>query len=98
MPPTSSTLQTFIAMYVVGNFICLTATGFLLGPAAQWGKMWAETRRFSTAFYLAMLIIVFAVAIAVSYNQIVLSSFCLIDILYLVIETKCLFGTISFVH
>ena len=42
----------------------LMATGFLLGPKAQCISMWAETRRFTTAFYLTMLIIVFAVAVS----------------------------------
>lgn len=66
MPPTAETLRTFVAMYIVGNFICLAASGFLLGPKQQCVKMWDETRRFSTAFYLIMLIVVFAVAVAVS--------------------------------
>ena len=41
----------------------LCSTGFLLGPRSQCGKMWEITRRWSTAFYLSMLIIVFCVAI-----------------------------------
>mmetsp|Transcript_9124 Transcript_9124/g.31128 ORF Transcript_9124/g.31128 Transcript_9124/m.31128 type:complete len:175 (-) Transcript_9124:30-554(-) len=57
-------LRAFIALYIVGNFIALAATLFLIGPASQCKKMWHETRRFSTAFYLIMLIIVFAVAVA----------------------------------
>jgi len=57
-------IRTFISLYVVGNVLSLVATGFLCGPRAQCIKMWDPTRRFSTAFYLSMLIIVFAVAIA----------------------------------
>lgn len=58
-------LRTFAILYVLGNIIALVATGFLLGPASQCKKMWAETRRYSTAFYLIMLIVVFSVAITV---------------------------------
>lgn len=65
---TPENIRTFAILYVIGNIIALTATGFLLGPASQCKKMWAETRRYSTAFYLIMLIIVFAVAIAVSLS------------------------------
>ena len=65
---TEENIRIFIALYVIGNFICLAATGFLLGPKAQCVKMWDPTRRFSTAFYLVMLIIVFAVAVAVCYG------------------------------
>lgn len=64
----ASNLRTFACLYVFGNIIALVATGFLLGPASQCKKMWAETRRYSTAFYLIMLIVVFAVAIAVRYD------------------------------
>ena len=63
---TAENLRTFAILYVLGNIIALIATGFLLGPASQCKKMWAETRRYSTAFYLIMLIVVFAVAITVS--------------------------------
>lgn len=41
----------------------LAATGFLLGPKSQCTKMWAPTRRYTTAFYLIMLIVVFVVAV-----------------------------------
>lgn len=41
----------------------LCATGFLLGPKQQCVKMWLPTRRWSTAFYLLMIIIVFVVAL-----------------------------------
>lgn len=40
------------------------ATGFLLGPRSQCTKMWHPTRRYTTAFYLTMLIVVFSVAVA----------------------------------
>lgn len=36
------------------------------GPKTQCNKMWHSKRRYTTAFYLVMLIIVFAVAVAVS--------------------------------
>lgn len=56
-------LRTFVALYVIGNVIALCATGFLLGPKQQCIKMWAPTRRYSTAFYLIMLIVVLVVAL-----------------------------------
>ncbi len=43
--------------------LALCATGFLLGPKAQCVKMWAPTRRYSTGFYLFMLIVVLVVAL-----------------------------------
>lgn len=44
--------------------IALCSTGFLLGPRSQCRQMFHPTRRYSTIFYLVMLIIVFAVAVA----------------------------------
>mmetsp|Transcript_77298 Transcript_77298/g.151662 ORF Transcript_77298/g.151662 Transcript_77298/m.151662 type:complete len:233 (+) Transcript_77298:90-788(+) len=60
----AANIRIFIVFYVLGNVIALCSTGFLLGPRAQCTKMWAITRRWSTAFYLAMLVIVFAVAVS----------------------------------
>ena len=57
-------ITTFAILYVCGNVIALCATGFLIGPKSQCNKMWAPTRRYSTAFFLVMLIVVFAVALA----------------------------------
>lgn len=62
--PTPSNIQAFAVLYAVGNFIALAATGFLLGPKTQCRKMWHPTRRYTTAFYLSMLIIVLAVGAA----------------------------------
>jgi len=62
--PTDANIQAFAVPYAVGNFIALTATGFLLGPKTQCRKMWDPTRRYTTAFYLTMLIIVLAVGAA----------------------------------
>jgi hypothetical protein len=62
---TDANVRTFVILYVIGNVIALCATGFLLGPKSQCMKMWDPTRRYSTAFYLVMLIIVLAVAVAV---------------------------------
>ena len=64
--PTSDNINAFVALYICGNVVALCATGFLLGPKRQCAKMWHPTRRYSTAFFLIMLIIVFAVAVAVS--------------------------------
>jgi general stress protein CsbA len=49
---------------VCGNITALIGTGFLLGPKTQCKRMWDPTRRFSAAFYLTMLIVVFAVAVS----------------------------------
>mmetsp|Transcript_13812 Transcript_13812/g.18886 ORF Transcript_13812/g.18886 Transcript_13812/m.18886 type:complete len:205 (-) Transcript_13812:157-771(-) len=59
----TSNIALFAVLYVLGNVIALLATGFLLGPRSQCTKMWAPTRRFTTAFYLIMIIVVFIVAI-----------------------------------
>jgi len=61
--PTPTNIRTFACLYVFGNVIALSATGFLLGPKSQCTKMWAPTRRYTTAFYLIMLIVVFVVAV-----------------------------------
>lgn len=61
---TDANIRLFAVLYVVGNVISLVSTGFLLTPKAQCKKMWLPTRRFSTAFYLSMIIIVFAVALS----------------------------------
>jgi Got1/Sft2-like family len=70
--PTSKNITTFAVLYVMGNVIALLATGFLLGPKSQCIKMWDPSRRFTTAFYLAMLIIVFSVAVAKQHVALVL--------------------------
>lgn len=62
--PSSKNITTFAVLYVIGNVVALMATGFLLGPKSQCVKMWDPSRRYTTAFYLAMLVIVFAVAVA----------------------------------
>ena len=57
-------IRLFITLYVLGNVLSIISSGFLSGPKQQCIKMWDPTRRYSTAFYLAMLIVVFAVAVA----------------------------------
>lgn len=64
--PTKNNVRTFIILYIFGNVIALCSTGFLLGPRSQCRQMFHPTRRYSTCFYLVMLIIVFSVAVAVS--------------------------------
>eukprot|EP01031_Cornospumella_fuschlensis_P045737 gene45737-55981_t len=59
----TANVRIFALLYVFGNLIALCATGFLLGPRKQCIKMWLPTRRWSTAFYLLMIIVVFVVAI-----------------------------------
>eukprot|EP01036_Dinobryon_divergens_P040414 gene40414-53426_t len=70
--PTAENIRAFAVLYVFGNVIALMATGFLLGPKTQCIRMWDPTRRISTAFYLIMLIIVFAVALAKQHVLLVL--------------------------
>ena len=72
----AANLNTFVVLYVLGNIIVLLGTGFLLGPRKQCKKMWDPSRRFTTAFYLTMLILVLALAIAKVNIWIVL--FCLL--------------------
>jgi general stress protein CsbA len=70
--PSTTNIRTFIILYIFGNVIALCATGFLLGPRTQCQKMFHPTRRYSTIFYLVMLIIVFAVAVAKQHIALVL--------------------------
>ena len=73
---TAENLNTFVILYVLGNIIVLSGTGFLLGPKKQCTKMWDPTRRYATAFYLIMLILVLSLALAKVNIWIVL--FCLV--------------------
>mmetsp|Transcript_11223 Transcript_11223/g.33500 ORF Transcript_11223/g.33500 Transcript_11223/m.33500 type:complete len:179 (-) Transcript_11223:40-576(-) len=57
-------ISMFVMLYILGNFIALGATGFLIGPKTQCKKMCDKTRRFSTIFWLLTLIVTFAVAVA----------------------------------
>lgn len=56
-------IQTFAALYVMGNLIALCATGFLMGPKKQCRVMWKATRFYTTLFYMFMLVTVFTVAV-----------------------------------
>merc|ERR1711916_374356 len=38
-------IRNFAVLYILGNIIALTATGFLVGPRQQCKKMFAKTRR-----------------------------------------------------
>ena len=62
--PDAETIRNFATLYIVGNFIAIAATLFLLGPRSQCKKMFDKTRRFSTIFWLLTLIVTFAVAVA----------------------------------
>lgn len=70
---TQKNIAIFAILYVVGNIVALSGTGFLLGPATQCRKMWDPTRRFSAAFYLSMLVVVFAVAVSGQHVGLVLA-------------------------
>jgi hypothetical protein len=93
MPPSDSAVRTFAILYVIGNIITLCATGFLLTPKSQWSKMWDETRRYTTAFYLTMLIVVFALAVTVSSEIFCLTAFLSLFVSCDYIETKRLAGS-----
>lgn len=62
--PDPATIRDFASLYIVGNFIALSATLFLLGPRSQCKKMFDKSRRFSTIFWLTTLITTFALAVA----------------------------------
>ena len=34
--PDADTIRNFAALYIIGNFIAIGATGFLIGPARRW--------------------------------------------------------------
>ena len=62
--PDADTIRNFAALYIIGNFIAIGATGFLIGPARQCKKMFDKTRRFSCIIWLLTLIVTFAIAVA----------------------------------
>lgn len=70
-------VRMFAILYVGGNIIALCATGFLLSPKKQCINMWKPTRRFTTAFYLVMLIAVLVVALIKPHQSIFLVLFLL---------------------
>lgn len=96
MPPSDSAVRTFAILYVLGNIITLCATGFLLTPKSQWSKMWDPTRRYTTAFYLTMLVVVFAVAITVHTNRLIGRQTCFLGCEYDYIPFKCSLCCTSF--
>lgn len=67
--PTENNIRIFVALFVVGNVIAICSSGFLLGPRSQCRQMFHPTRRYTTLFYLATLIVVFSVAVAVSIHD-----------------------------
>jgi len=75
---TDTNVRLFALLYVGGNVVALCATGFLISPKKQCINMWKPTRRFTTAFYLSMLIIVFAVTLITPHQSIYLILFLLL--------------------
>ncbi|CAM9396934.1 unnamed protein product [Discosporangium mesarthrocarpum] len=59
----SSDLRRFATLYVLGSFIALSATGFLLGPRRQCKKMFHKSRRVACITYLVLLVAVLVVAV-----------------------------------
>ena len=55
-------IKKFVALYVVGNFIALFATMFVIGPKKQCKKMFEDTRRKTTCFWLFTLVLVLVLA------------------------------------
>ena len=74
---TDENVRMFALLYVGGNVVALCATGFLISPKKQCVNMWKPTRRFTTAFYLSMLIIVLVVAVIQPHKSIYLILFLL---------------------
>ncbi|KAJ1460412.1 Got1/Sft2-like family-domain-containing protein [Pelagophyceae sp. CCMP2097] len=62
--PNAETIRQFAALYIVGNFIAIAATMFLIGPRSQCRKMFDKCRRVATLFWLSTLVVTFAIAIA----------------------------------
>lgn len=62
--PDPDTIRNFSLLYIVGNFVAISATLFLIGPRRQCKKMFDKNRRFSCIFWLLTLIVTFAIAVA----------------------------------
>mmetsp|Transcript_20016 Transcript_20016/g.37961 ORF Transcript_20016/g.37961 Transcript_20016/m.37961 type:complete len:206 (-) Transcript_20016:210-827(-) len=45
----------FVVNATVGNCLALAGSFFLMGPKAQWNRMWREERRIATLLYLGTL-------------------------------------------
>ena len=76
-------------------------TLFPKGPKTQCNKMWHVRRRYTTAFYLVMLIIVFAVAVAVSRSSLLsypILSYPILLTHLLVMAVSLFHETIYFTH
>ncbi|KAG5176745.1 Got1/Sft2-like family-domain-containing protein [Tribonema minus] len=65
-------IRGFAVLYVLGNLIALSGTGFLIGPKSHCKKMFHKNRRFAAIFYLVMLLVVFIAAVAGAFVAIVL--------------------------
>lgn len=61
---TNANIRTFVALYVLGNFIAIAATLFVIGPKKQCKKMFDTTRRKTTIFWLCTLLLVLVLALA----------------------------------
>ena len=55
-------MQTYIHIYTLQNCLALAGSFFLMGPKAQWNRMWRESRRVATALYLGSLLLTLLVA------------------------------------
>ena len=51
----------------VGNCLALAGSFFLMGPKAQWTRMWRESRQVATAMYLGSLALTLLVAFFYSH-------------------------------
>lgn len=52
----------FVINATVGNCLALAGSFFLMGPKAQWTRMWRESRRVATMMYLGSLFLTLFVA------------------------------------
>ena len=58
----------FVVPYALGNIVALFGTGFLVGPASQCKKMFAQTRIIATCVYLFTLAAVLVVASVADFS------------------------------
>ena len=70
-------IRNFACLYVLGNIVAISATGFLLGPRRQCKKMFHVTRRVACIIYLVLLIAVFVCAVSkVPFGVVILLFIC----------------------
>ena len=79
----SGQFTTFAILYSFGNIISLLATGFLIGFASQFRKMFDSTRLVATCVFLGSLVLTFISALALQSGILTLL-LCLVQYLALI--------------